>query len=151
MQCTFRAISYYGTAIESASITKLDLVQILEYRLRVIRHLQGARLVTVVRFHSLRYPSRCRTVMSNWTGRESDEGKIRKSETRPAQQPARQHSSQQPAHQRDRRVTPIGSAFPRYGEERMHDARPKVASGVDGVTGSTSQRETDSPNQTGHE
>jgi hypothetical protein len=44
-------------------------------------------------------------------------------------------------------VAPAGRAFTSHWKQRMRDARPKVAGGIDGITGRSTQRKSDAPNQ----
>src|SRR5579872_365972 len=62
-----------------------------------------------------------------------------------------QDAAQERAHHGHQGVAPIGMAFARYRPERVGDARPQVAGGINGVAGGATQRQPYAPHQAGHE
>src|SRR5207245_9596205 len=62
----------------------------------------------------------------------------------------RQHPTDKGTGHGDRRITPVGAAFPGNRKNRMHDARSEVACGVDDVSSGAAERQANPAHKAPH-
>src|SRR6266705_5582209 len=62
----------------------------------------------------------------------------------------RQHAPDERTDHRDRRITPVGAAFPGNRKNRMRDPRSEVACGVDGVSRGAAERQANASHKAPH-